>query len=77
MEWLLIMFWSQVISLQMQPSPFDKRYYATQTSYRIRMRLYLQVKYINMTAHSMLYYYTMKTQMVIIQWNPSGKARNV
>ena len=24
------MFWCQVISLQMQPSPFNKQYYATQ-----------------------------------------------
>ena len=26
------MFWAQVISLQMQPSPFNKRYCATQSS---------------------------------------------
>ena len=34
------------------------------TAYRIRIRLYLQVKYINMFAHSKLYYYTMT-----IQWS--------
>ena len=33
MEWLL-MFWSQLVSLQMQPSPFNKRYYATQNCTR-------------------------------------------
>ena len=26
------MFWSQMISLQMQPSRFNKRYYATQNT---------------------------------------------
>ena len=56
------MFWSQLILLQMWPGPFNKRYYGTQNAYGIKTELYLQVKYINMAAHSILYHDTMETQ---------------
>ena len=65
MEWLLI---HVLISLQMQPSPFNNKINGAMrqgTAYRIRLRLYLQVKYMNMAAHSMLYYYKMKTQWLL------------
>ena len=65
MEWLLI---HVLISGDLAPNEAECLINGTlrhKTAYRIRTRLYLQVKYINMAAHSMLYYYTMKTQWLL------------
>ena len=62
MEWLLIRVLI-MISLQMQPSPFNKRYYATQNGMKNMALFTGQIhKY---GAHLMLYYDTMKTQWLL------------
>ena len=59
------MFWSQAISLQMQPSPFDKRYYATQNCIEnTNAALFTGQKH-KYGCHSMLYYHKMKTQWLL------------